>query len=222
MSGFSDNWEAEWDNRASYPEWPWTDLVSKIHRHTSMDAGDTVLEIGCGAGANVPFFRDLGVEYYAIEGSESAVSELRDRFPDIGSTVSVGDFTAEIPFDVSFDYVVDRASLTTNSTEAINRCLDLITEQLRPGGQILSVDMYSTAHTEYDRGPTTVDEYTRSGFEQGVFANLGEIHFSSKDHIRELYEGPFEITHLEHKTRTREIPDDEYQYASWDVIATKR
>lgn len=104
MSGFSDNWEAEWENRESFPEWPWTDLVSKIHRRTSLGAGDTVLELGCGAGANVPFFRDLGVEYYAIEGSESAVSELRNRFPNIGSTVSVGDFTAEIPFDVSFDY----------------------------------------------------------------------------------------------------------------------
>lgn len=220
MAGFSTNWEAEWDRRTNYAEWPWTDLVSKLYRHTEIESGDVVLELGCGAGANIPFFLDLGVEYYSIEGSKTAVNEVRQRFPEIEDTVKVGDFTAEIPFDTSFDYVVDRASLTTNSTTAIKRCLDLVADSLTPDGKAVIIDMYSTDHSEYSAGEKAADEYTRSGFQDGPFANLGEVHFSSQAHLHELWDGLFSIEYLEHKSKTQKIPTDGYQYCAWDIIAT--
>ena len=39
-----------------------------------------VLELGCGAGANIPFFSSLNVEYYAIEGSPTIVESLRKKW----------------------------------------------------------------------------------------------------------------------------------------------
>jgi hypothetical protein len=81
--------------------------------------------------------------------------------------------------------------------------------------------MYSTEHSGYKRGPTEVDTYTRSGFEDGIFANLGEIHFCSGEHIRDLYGTRFDVAYLEHKVRTQVVPEDQYQHAAWDIVATK-
>jgi SAM-dependent methyltransferase len=122
-----------------------------------MEAGDAVLELGCGAGANVPFFRELGVDYYSIEVSESAVTKLLQRFPELDGNVVVGDFTLEIPFDTQFDYIVDRASLAANSTSAITVSLELIADTLRSGGKMITVDMYSTEHSAYRPRPDPVN-----------------------------------------------------------------
>ena len=75
-------------------------------------------------GANIAFFSGLGVEYFGTEGSESAVRQVSRRFADQPRiTLACCDFTRTIPFDGPFDLVVDRSSLTHNSTADIRRCL---------------------------------------------------------------------------------------------------
>jgi cyclopropane fatty-acyl-phospholipid synthase-like methyltransferase len=222
MSEFSEQWEDEWRQRDNYPEWPWTDLVSAIHRHTNLEPGDKVLELGCGAGANVPFLLDLGVEYYAIEGAESAVETVHERFPSIKDTVVVGDFTETIPFDEQFDCVVDRGALVANTTEAIESGLALTHDVLRDDGVILTIDMYSTDHSEYkQKEGECVDEFTRTEFDEGPFSGLGEVHFCSESHLRDLYSREYEIEFLEHKVKTQVYPETGDRHAAWDVVARK-
>ena len=223
MDAFSEQWEDEWRQRDSYPEWPWSDLVSTVYRHTDIESGDKVLELGCGAGANAPFFLDLGVEYYAIEGAESAVETVHDRFPEVEDSVVVGDFTEEIPFDESFDCVVDRGALTANSATAIESGLTLAHDALCQDGVLLTIDMFSTDHSEYDQqNGKRVDEFTRDEFNDGPFDGLGEIHFASEEHLRELYEQEYEIELLEHKVKTQVYPETQKRHAVWDVVARKR
>ncbi|MFZ2136467.1 MAG: class I SAM-dependent methyltransferase [Xanthobacteraceae bacterium] len=94
-------------------EWPWSDLVSLVHRHAKPENGyRRVLELGCGAGANIPFLQSLGMDYCAVEGSSFIVARLRARFPEIAANIVVGDFTRKIPFTSRFDLVIDRASVT--------------------------------------------------------------------------------------------------------------
>jgi cyclopropane fatty-acyl-phospholipid synthase-like methyltransferase len=220
MSGFSQRWEKEWRRRDSYPEWPWTDLVSAVHRRTGLSAGDRVLELGCGAGANVPFFLDLGVEYYAIEGSESAVEVVQERFPSVEDTTVVGDFTEQIPFNKPFDCIIDRGSLVANATDAIESGLTLANDALRDDGLMLTVDMFSTKHSEYQQnGGERVDKFTRAEFDEGPFAGLGEIHFCSEDHVRELYEREYEIEFLRHKNKKQLYPETDNHHAAWDIVA---
>jgi hypothetical protein len=75
-----------------------------------------VLELGCGAGANIPFFLHLGVAYHAIEGSSSITARVRENFPAFAGTIVAGDFTRQVPFDGPFDLVVDRASVTQHDS----------------------------------------------------------------------------------------------------------
>ncbi len=219
------NFSAEWDRR--YREqthlsiWPWSDLVGYVMRHARPSGPDfRVLELGCGAGANIPFFQSLGVEYYAIEGSPAIVEKLRERFPQLKENIVAGDFTLQIPFAGEFDLVVDRSSLTHNTTAAILHCIEMLHARLKPGGKFIGIDWFSTAYSEYEGGVSAGDAYTRTGYREGSFTDVGRVHFSDKAHLLELFKA-FDMTLLEHKTIRRELPDDSWHFAAWNFIAKK-
>jgi len=129
---FSVEWDKRYHCNTHMSVWPWTDLVSKVMRYARPTSPDfRVLELGCGAGANVPFFSNLNVNYYGIEGSSFIVEKLHKLFPELSDKIVVGDFTREIPFDIDFDLIVDRAGLTCNSTASIQSSLNLIHNKLR-------------------------------------------------------------------------------------------
>jgi SAM-dependent methyltransferase len=181
-----------------------------------------VLELGCGAGANIPFFNWLGVDYAAIEGSETIVGKLWERFPELKNNIVVGDFTKEIPFASRFDLVVDRASLTHNTTAAIKDAVALLKGCLKPGSRFIGIDWFSTDHSGYRQGEEAEDIYTRKGIHEGTFAGVGRVHFSDRAHLEELFSG-FEFQLLEHKTIRREIPAaDNHVAAVWNFVASYR
>ena len=53
--GFSAEWEKQYQKNQQMSIWPWSDLISYVMRYTKINASYKVLEIGCGAGANIPF-----------------------------------------------------------------------------------------------------------------------------------------------------------------------
>lgn len=195
---------AEWD--AAYragghnSQWPWSDLISLVHRHARPANGfRRVLELGCGSGANIPFFLSLGVDYSAIEGSPFIVDSLRARFPQIADKIAVGDFTVNIPFDGPFDLIVDRSSVTCNTTAAIEVALSMTAENLRSGGKLLGIDWFSTTHSAALSG-TAVDAHTRTDL-PGTLTNIGRVHFSDREHLLSLLTGAgFKIEMLNRKS----------------------
>lgn len=217
---FSQEWDEIYKSNKHMSVWPWSDLVSYVMRYARPSGpGCRVLELGCGAGANIPFLKSLGVEYYGIEGSGSIVSMLWERFPDLKKNIIIGDFTETIPFS-DFDIVVDRSSLSHNTTVAIKRCLSLVHGKLKTGGKFIGIDWFSTLHTDYKEGVETEDKYTRDGYTKGRAAGVGRIHFSDKGHLMELFEA-FTIEMMELKTIKREIPKDNHVFASWNLLAKK-
>ncbi|NRF93669.1 class I SAM-dependent methyltransferase [Paenibacillus frigoriresistens] len=219
-------WSQEWNELfQAGPQhrtvWPWSDLVSHVMRHTKgVTKGLRVLEVGCGAGANIPFFKSMGVEYFAIEGSEFIVQQLKDSNNDIRDHIVTGDFTEEIPFDGLFDLVVDRCSITHNTTRKITNCLDMIHHRLVPGGKFIGIDWFSTEHTDYAKGEFDEDSFTKKNVYEGHLANTGRIHFSDKIHLQELFHR-FTLTAMEQKIVKREIPNDQFVFAAWNFVAQK-
>src|SRR3990172_2305781 len=114
---FSKEWDYRYKENTNMSTWPWSDLVSYVKRYVHLTKNSRVLELGCGAGANIPFFLSLGVKYYSIEGSAIMVNKLKKKFPNLQENIVVGDFTQNIPFSKSFDLVIDRSSLTHNTTK---------------------------------------------------------------------------------------------------------
>lgn len=218
---FCNEWEQRFSENTHMSIWPWSDLVSLVKRNCKQLEGNSrVLEFGCGAGANIPFFQSLGVQYYAIEGSKTIVSQLNRRFPDLANTIKEGDFTLAQPFDKGFELVVDRAAVTCNSTSAIRKALQLAWDALAPGGYYLGIDWYSKIMSDFKEGMPGPDDFTRCGYKTGTFTDTGNVHFSDKDHILDLFRN-FEIISLEEKTLSRIYPNDTYLFASWLIVARK-
>lgn len=219
---FSPEWDDAFRANTHISIWPWSDLVSYVHRYAPpSDAFRRVLELGCGMGANIRFFRELDLDYSAIEGSVAAVTRLRDVHPDLRDKIVVGDFTQAIPFNRPFDLVVDRAAVTHNTTVAIARTLRLVHELLRPGGKFIGIDWFSTQHDQATSG-VALDPNTRTKIPVRQFAGIGIVHFADEGHILDLFTNArFHIERLEHKKNEVRVPVGSGQAAAWNLVAVK-
>ncbi|MCW0234923.1 MAG: class I SAM-dependent methyltransferase [Ferrovibrio sp.] len=215
---FAEEWDRLYTSSRHLSIWPWTDVVALTLRHIRPASPDfRVLELGCGAGANIPFFRSLGVEYWAIEGSPAIVAQLRETYPDMAERMLVGDFTRQIGAPGQFDLILDRGSLTHNQTSCLRRSLQLLRNALKPTGHLLSVDMFSTDFSEFAEGEAGEDHYTRINFTRGRLAGTGVAHFADEVHLRDLL-SDFTIEVLEHKT-VRQFEPQNGVFAAWNIIA---
>ena len=219
--GFSKEWDERYLQNTHMSTWPWSDLVSLVMRHLRPDGRPLrILEIGCGAGANIPFLLSLpGAEYWGIEGSPTMVEALKARHVAAAPRLFCADFTKQIPCPGPFDAIAVRSSLTHNSTEDIKRGLHLIKEVLKPGGLYFGVDWFSMEHGDASRGKPTEDPYTRMGYESGQMSCVGKVHFSDEKHLRDLFTG-FEFLSLEHKTVDR-IVGGEQRIGAWNFVVKK-
>jgi SAM-dependent methyltransferase len=216
---FSPEWDERYRAGTHLSVWPWSDLVSYVMRFARpKSSSECVLEIGCGAGANIPFFRKLGVQYAAIEGSASIVRVLHQTYPDLAQKIFVGDFTVALPGEDFFDLVVDRASLTHNSEAAIRRSLGIIASRMKKGARYIGIDWFSTRHSDYQKGKQAEDAFTRTDIAEGGFKGTGRVHFSDRKHIVDLFHD-FNVEVLEEKIVTRSIPDDSHVSATWNFCA---
>ena len=220
---YCNEWESQYQAGRHMSRWPWTELVTLVMRHAPPGRGfRRVLELGCGIGANIPFFVDLGVEYYSVEGSQTAVAHVHERFPQLSERVAVGDYTQEIPFSGPFDLVVDRSSLTCNGTEAISQCFSLLGPRVAAGGRFIAVDWFSVDHGDYKLGQDAGDRYTRSKFSTGGFVGTGDVHFFDRPHLLSFSEG-YRVLNLQHRRVLEEGAEGErQQMAMWSIVAERK
>jgi len=204
--------------------WPWSDLVSYVRRYATISNGKKIkiLELGCGAGANIPFLTSLNAEYYGIDGSNYIIKKLKKQYPKLKNRLISLDFTKKIPYKQQFDIVVDRASLTHNTTYAIKKCLNLVHSKMKPGGIHIGIDWFSTLHSDYTIGKFIKknDLFTKTGFLSGQFIGVGKVHFSDKKHLLDLFK-KYNINILEQKIIKSEIPKSNQVFSSWNLLATK-
>jgi len=220
---FSPAWDQAYRESKQLSVWPWSDLVSYTFRHARPEHGFTrVFELGCGAGANIPFFEKLGVDYSAVEGSAFVVAGLHEAFPHLREKIAVGDFTQEIPFEGPFDLVVDRGSLTHNSTVAIRRTLRIVQDLMRSGGKFIGINWFSANRADAAAGDA-VDAHTRTNILAGQFAGIGVVHFSDQAHIIDLLDtAGFCLERLEHHEINSVLPATGGTSGWWNFVAVKR
>lgn len=217
---FSQEWEDLFRANSHISVWPWSDLVSYVSRH-ARPAEDyaRVLELGCGVGANIPFFLKRGSDYNAVEGSASATELVRKTYPMLADNILCGDFTRDLP-PGPFDLVVDRAATAHNATQAIAQTLAMVHARLRPGGKLVGIDWFSTEHEGFTLGKP-VDSHTRRDIESGSLSGLGEVHFFDRRHLTEMLTGAgFLVEFLEHK-QNELFGTGERCRAWWNFVASR-
>ena len=136
--------DPRWDSamRAGWGRWPNTRFIEWVTRApfagTDHRGQVRVLELGCGAGAQLNFLSREGFEAFGVEGTQAGVAASQGHAPD--ATVWHGDLTDwEPPHGMTFHCVVDICTLQhltrMNATAVIQKAL----EWLEPGGYIFSM-----------------------------------------------------------------------------------
>lgn len=226
IGGFSKEWEKVYSEGRHQSSFPWSDLVSMTHRYGSglfyQKPSKKVLELGCGAGANVPLFLSRGIDYTGIDGSPTAIRQLENKYPD--AKFIAGDFTKDIPYgDGSFDMVVDRASITCVETRLLPGLLERIYDVLKPGGLLICVDLYSTQHPSfiYSSDAERIDDSTINNPTFGSLKGLGTWRFWDRPDIDRFFKD-FNILYLQFNKADDLLNNGEKSYASYDLVVVKR
>ena len=216
----SDYWEKLYKNNLHISVWPWSELISEVKR-LNLGKGINVLELGVGMGANIPFFIAEEYQYYGLEASETAIKFTQDRFPFIKSNLIKGDFTKKYPFDIKFDLIFDRASVTHNVTSDIESCIAIAGHSLNKSGYYIGIDCFSTSHTDYSKGLEVLNG-TKTNIKSSQFDGTGVVHFFSQKEIIELFEiNNFKILKIHEKMSRNCLSGENEIIASYNFLAMK-
>jgi len=213
-------WDAVYRQGGQLSIWPWSDLVALYSRHAKRGGGLKVLELGCGAGANIPFVISRLDEYYAIESSEYAVTQLQKKYPNLEANIKKGNFSENLGFENKFDLIIDRASVTHNNRKKIEKIIDLVYQGLNSGGIYIGCDWFSTEHTDFVKGEIGSDQNTRE-FVDGQFKDVGEVHFVDEEGINKIFKH-FQVLEIYKKRREVISPKIDKILSTFDIVARKQ
>ena len=225
MAGNTASWEdyhIDLERKDAALLWP-DDFVIRFYKTELRKIGaKRVLEIGCGAGRHVYFFRLMGLQVVGTDVAHSAIDFTRRRLKKDGLIEGVELLAADatqIPYpDDSFDGILAWRFLHVLSPAQAQKCIREIYRLLRPGGKIL-LGTRSPRSTNYEliRSGQKVDadfDY-RSG--QLSERAVQDTYFSRQE-LEALF-AAFHDVEIEHIEWTRN--NETFRAAYWAVTATK-
>lgn len=223
VSEFDRVWEERYQNPAYRNLYPWSSVVQFVFRYHPRDrapADTSIVEVGCGNGANLWFAAREGFQTAGIDGSETAIAFAREWFQreKLPHDFYVRDF-ATLPFaDDSFDLAIDRSALSFTGIQTVTSAISEIHRVLRRGGKFLFTP-YSDRCSSYDGVPDADGCYRRVSL--GSIRPGAQVRFYSLTDIRVTLSQGWEIKALEHHERTDFLTRDRIVHAEWLVVAEK-
>jgi SAM-dependent methyltransferase len=174
-----DVWDRIFRERA-WGRWPAEDVVRAVARmrHTGL----RVLEVGCGAGAQLWYLDHEGHRPVGLDFAPAALDQARTRLAEEGAKVPLvrGDARA-LPFaTATFDLVLDVEAWSCLGADGAMAAWSEAARLLAPGGRLISIGF--TAATAGSESGTSVDAHTVRDLAHGPLAELGTISFV--DHAR--------------------------------------
>ena len=221
--GFFKEWDDIYKKKSNFSIWPWSDVVSLTHNYILTPSLKKkkirVLELGCGAGANIPFFLNKSFDYHGVDGSKTIINLLKKRYPKLKKKLQAEDFTKKIPFGNNFDLILDRASLICNDEDSIKFTIKMLKKKLKKGGKFIAVDWYSTKHIDFKNGKRFKDNFTKKLSRKSVFSNNLIIQFLNENKIKNYFKG-FKFKLLYEKVIKTKIKK-KFITASWSLVVEK-
>jgi ubiquinone/menaquinone biosynthesis C-methylase UbiE len=188
--------DSVWEKLHSSQEWgkyPAEDIIRKVmrtYRQRSNREKTKVLELGCGAGANLSFFLSEGFQTFGVDGAPSAIKAAHERFEPLKNENQIFELTCstfdKIDYpDEFFDLVVDYFAIYANSMSVIETTLANAFRLLKPGGRFYSRSWGTLCH-----GADTGEIFeigTSKNPESGPCCNMGVSHFFSLEELQNLF-----------------------------------
>jgi len=221
MTSFDESWEQTYREGKQLNKYPWTDVVTFVFRHKPNRPRSevSILEVGCGGGANVAFFAAEGFRAFGLDASVSAIAAARRRLAEGGLAAEIveGDFT-RLPFaEGTMDLVVDRAALSHADSASIAAAVADIRRVLKLGGRFL-FNPFSDSHGGFSPGSLTADG-TSSGAGLSTLAGLQVTFFNAKE-IARLFSSGWRLIQCVRREEL-DMLDPANFFANWIVVAEK-
>ncbi len=127
------NWDALW-KQGGFNRWPNEDLVRWA---STLESGSSVLEIGCGNGANLQALEELGLEVWGVDLS---VEALEASVPLRRASREAPVTATDLPFfDGEFDAVCDVQCFQHLAQEELPYAYKEAARVLKPSGRFFEL-----------------------------------------------------------------------------------
>ena len=197
-----------WEKTFRDKEWgkyPPEELIRAVCGYTKDDKTKSVLELGCGPGANSLFLSENFKSYSAIDFSETAIEKLKSRL-SLNRTHTSGELKvacfSSLPWgDNSFDFICDNLAITHNNLNTIKKTLFEVYRVLKEQGLFYS-KVWGSSSYGLNTGEL-IEEGTFTKLQDGPCKNYGVSHFFTYREIKELYGEIFKKISVEKIERTK-------------------
>jgi SAM-dependent methyltransferase len=203
------SWDPVWERVFSTQKWgkyPPEELIRFVARnfYSAPDRSAVrVLEVGCGAGANMWFLAREGFSPSGVDGSESAIRQATELLAADGlrADLRVGDaanLVEQFP-EAHFDAVIDVGCIVCNKIAGVRKIVGQMERVLKPGGRVFSSTF--ARGTFGDGQGRELEPGTFTDISEGVFAGKGVIHLFTEEEVRDVF-GAFTAVNVECYTHT--------------------
>ncbi len=238
-------WEesfAEQIARSAYNTAPVEALIRNVSyylrdRHPDGDyTGLRFLEMGCGAGPNLLWLAEKGINVSGVDISPTALELARGLLSDSGHSELTDELVeasvSEVPLgDQSFDGILESCVFQHLPREDREQAFVEVDRLLKPGGLFVG-NMLGEGHTIFQRkrdGQLADDPGTlqlEAGGSKFHLSNIGLSHFFAKDEFAGLLGGfsvvdPCLSEYYLPQEEARRRGYDEYLQSMWTVYAVK-
>jgi SAM-dependent methyltransferase len=204
--------------------YPWDMVVSflmSLPRRLGRPAETiSVLELGCGTGANLWAAAREGFRATGIDASASAIETGLDflRREGVEADLRVADFTA-LPFaDGSFDAVIDRSALNCATYPEIERAMDEVTRVAVPGALFFSQG-FAGEHESATAGIPGPPK-TRRAIDRGTLAGQPQITFLDEADLTALLHPEWQLLDLR-RVDIRDMLTGVGSHVEWRAVARR-
>ena len=214
-------WESIYNKNKHLSQWPWSEVISISNRFCKKEINNKskkMLELGFGAGENIPFFLSKSIKYYGVEGSKVIFLKVKRKYKKIKNNLFNRDFSETIFKKKKFDLILDRASVTHNNKKNIVKIIEEVKNILNKGGLFVGIDWYSKNCTDFTK-KNKLNDYLF--LKSGVFKNIGGVYFSNKRDMLKFFKD-FKILYLSEKNIVSHLGKKKYNIASWTIVAKKK
>ncbi len=225
MAGNTASWEdyhRDLEKNDSVLMWP-DEFVIRFYKVDLRKIGaKRILEIGCGAGRHVYFFRLMGLDVAGTDVAFSAIDFTRRRLEKDGLVqgveLRVADATQIAYPDNSFDGVLAWRFLHVLSPNDARKCIKEIFRLVRPGGKVL-LGTRSPRSTNYELIQAGKGADSDFDYQSGQLSDraVRDTYFSRQE-LTNLF-AEFQDVEIEHMEWTRN--NETFREAYWAVTATK-